>query len=198
MSAFSLDKARYRSFFLTVNEGAQCFPAFGHYVEQSGAIEWHYITHDRDEGTAPHIHAVILYRNGKRAYTVSGLFPGAHVEPCRNVRSATLYLLHRTPSSEEDGKYPYEASDIISSDPDGLKAILASAEARHEPFEDSSIIVYIAQQTITPYRFLQRFGIDVYKAYWRSYKEIMDSIHWDEELAFAVECARQSLGEEEE
>lgn len=196
MSQFRLDNARYRNYFLTVNEGAQCFPAFAHYVDQSGREWGAWILHDKDEGTSPHIHAVLTFPNGKTSRTIAKAFPGAHVEPCRSIRNAVAYLLHKTPSSMEDGKHEYEASEIVSTDPESLNAILTAPEARHEPFSDASIVCYIAQQTVTPYRFLQRFGIEAYKAYWRAYKEILDSQHWDEELAYAIECAQQALGEE--
>lgn len=152
-------KDRSNQFFITVNKGAKCFDSLRSCL---GLLEQPvfsaYILHDKD-GAEEHFHVLLSFNKRHTAGVIMDTFEGAHVEIVSIIGSVAKYLLHRTPGSEADGKYAYDESEIITSNPRYFSTLLNQPEI--EPFDPNSIELYVAEGTVTFLEFYRRFGVGI-------------------------------------
>lgn len=98
---------------------------FKQIMNQSGALEWAYIKHDKDpkhdkDGKLirPHIHAVLKYENPQKIGSIANLFndKNQYVQVWKGrIANAYSYLLHETDEAQEQGKHVYKASEVVAS-----------------------------------------------------------------------------------
>lgn len=86
-------------------------------LKKSGALEWAYIKHDKDE-TRPHLHVVLKFENPRSLSAVAKLFEDQtqYVDIWKGkIANAYSYLIHRTEDAKNEGKYQYSTLDVVSS-----------------------------------------------------------------------------------
>ena len=98
---------------------------FKQIMNQSGALEWAYIKHDKDpkhdkDGKLirPHFHAVLKYENPQKISSIAQLFndQNQYVQVWKGrIANAYSYLLHETDEAQEQGKHVYKASEVVAS-----------------------------------------------------------------------------------
>lgn len=90
---------------------------FQEILENSGVEKWAYIFHDKDEGVEPHFHVILHYKNASRVSTIANLFKDDEERVQRwdaRWNNACGYLIHITKNSAEDGRYPYDISEVAA------------------------------------------------------------------------------------
>lgn len=177
-----------RDYFITINEGAKCYENAKKIVDTMNYKLYAMITHDKDilynedgECLGPkktHIHIMIELKNPITFESVQNKFEGAHIEKVHYKKSAYQYLLHNLPSARE--KYQYPLTDIISNDIKSVEYIIETET--FELFQENKFLVYIAEGVRTPYQFVKRFGLNVYRQYWKPYQDMLEQLDNDMEM----------------
>lgn len=170
-----------RDFFITINKGAKCYDEVEEILKELNIKLYALITHDKDvledleTGTIKtkevHKHLVIELKNPITFNSAQNHFPGAHIVMPKYKKSAYQYLLHNSTNSKE--KYQYDFNEIITNNREQVRHIIESES--FELFYENQFVLYWAQGIRTAYQFSRRFGLNVYKQYWRSYIEVMSS-----------------------
>lgn len=189
---------KYRDFFITINEGAESYENALLIVKELNLKLYAYIVHDKDilldengEVLGPkkkHIHIMLEVNNPLSFEGMQRRFKGAHIEVPKYKKSAYQYLLHNLPSAREKYQYPFE--DIISNDLEAIKYIIQSET--FELFQENKFLIYIAEGIRTPYQFVKRFGLNVYKQYWRPYQDMLEQLETDKEMQLDLKMLQGS------
>lgn len=179
---------KYRDFFITINEGAKCYEEALEIIKELNLKLYALIIHDKDilydengeclGPKAKHKHIMLEVKNPISFNAMQDRFKGAHIEIPKYKKSAYQYLLHNLPSARE--KYQYPLSDIISNDLESVKYIIESET--FELFQENKFLIYIAEGVRTPYQFTKRFGLNVYRQYWKPYKDMLEELDNDEDM----------------
>ena len=108
---------RVRSYFLTINKGAECFANLADLIAKAvGTNDYFaYIRHDKDtketgEPVAPHYHLLLVFKNARSFETIQRVFKGARIEETLNIVSAVNYLVH----NGKPNKFAYDKSAIVT------------------------------------------------------------------------------------
>lgn len=179
---------KFRDFFITINEGAPCYDEALEIVKELNIKLYALIVHDKDilyndngECLGPkktHKHIMLEVNNPLSFSAMQKRFPGAHIEIPKYKKSAYQYLIHNLPSAKE--KYQYPLNDIITNDISAIKFIIESET--FELFQENKFLLYIAEGVRTPYQFVKRFGLNVYRQYWNPYRDMLSQLDYDEEM----------------
>ena len=115
---------RTRSYFLTINKGAECFDNLADLVAKTIGVNdnFAYILHDKDtkdtgEIVEPHYHLLLVFKNARSFETIQRTFTGAHIEETLSIVSAVNYLIH----NGKPKKYAYDKSAIVTNSKNWLK-----------------------------------------------------------------------------
>lgn len=184
----AVSSPKFRDFFITINEGAECYPNALEIVKELNIKLYAYIVHDKDilldeNGSVlgpkqTHKHIMLEVNNPISFEGMQKRFKGAHIEIPKYKKSAYQYLLHNLPTARE--KYQYPLTDIITNDIESVKYIIQSET--FELFQENKFLVYIAEGVRTQYQFVKRFGLNVYRQYWKPYQEMLNELEHDEEM----------------
>ena len=199
-----MSSPKNRDYFITINQTAECYEDALDIVKELNTKLYALIIHDKDvlteidkEGVyietpkAIHKHIVIELNNPITFQSIKNHFKGAHIEVIKYKKAAYQYLLHESPHSKGE-KYNYPLKDIISNN---LKEIeyAISAEEGLEIFKENMFLSYIAEGIITPYQFTKRFGLNVYKQYWRSYADMLEQLKYDAEMMKDLKAIKEAM-----
>ena len=174
-----------RDYMVTINEGAECFDNALEIVKEMNVVLYAFIVHDKDkeildDGSVVdkklHKHIVIELKNPITFQSMQNHFKGAHIDLLKYKKAAYQYLIHNRPNAKE--KYQYPVEDILSNNLSSVKRAL-EAEEGLRLFNEREFLRYIAEGITSPYQFTKAFGLNVYKQYWRPYKEMLDEINVD-------------------
>jgi hypothetical protein len=193
---------KYRDYMITINQGAPCYENALEIVKEMNTKLYGLIVHDKDieittneDGEAitkpkkTHKHIVIECKNPVSFQAMQKRFEGAHIETIKYKKSAYQYLIHNSLNSKE--KYQYATDEIVSND---LQAVKFAIETEtYEIFKENNWLRYIAEGTRTPYQFTKRFGLNVYKQYWKPYSDMLENINQDEEMQNDLENMKRDL-----
>lgn len=188
---------KYRDYFITINEGAECWDTFKEELAQLNYTMYAYIKHDKDiletgEAKRVHYHLMVELKNPVSFDAMRKRFQGAHIESPKYKKSAYQYLIHSSPNSSE--KYQYDFNEIVTNSVEGLKSIIESET--FELFKENLFLRYIAQGVRTPYSFVKKFGLNAYKQYWKPYADMLQVLNEDEEMQADLKAEEQALMEE--
>lgn len=184
-----------RDYFITINQGAESYEDALEIVRSLNFALYAYIVHDSDtnaDGTIKkvHKHIMIELKNPITFSSMQKKFPGAHIEIPRYKKNAYQYLLHESPNSL-GVKYSYPFENIISNSPEAVKAIIETETS--ELFIETQYLRYIAEGINTPYRFVQRFGLNAFKQYWNVYSYMLEQSGKDEEMKEQLKKVKSEL-----
>lgn len=197
---------KYRDYMITINQGAPCYDNALEIVKELNTKLYGLIIHDKDitivqdeksgelreEPKKVHKHIVVEVKNPVSFEAMKNRFEGAHIEPIKYKKSAYQYLIHNSPKSKE--KYQYSPDEIISNDLQAVKFAIETED--YEVFKENNWLRYMAEGTRTAYQFTKRFGLNIYKQYWRPYREMLDNLNQDEEMKNDLENMIKQLEEE--
>lgn len=197
---------KYRDYFITINQGAPCYENALEIVKEQNFKLYALIVHDKDilitqdeetgeykqEPKKTHKHIVLEVKNPVSFQAMQNRFEGAHIETIRYKKSAYQYLVHNSLSSKE--KYQYDANEIISNDLNAVK--FAIQTENFEPFKENMWLRYMAEGTRTPYQFTKRFGLNVYKQYWKPYSDMLSNLNDDKEMQADFEEIERQIEDE--
>lgn len=179
---------KYRDFFITINEDAECYENALEIVKELNFKVYALIVHDKDtivneDGTTEpkrvHKHIMLELRNPVSFNAMTKRFAGAHLDIPKYKKSAYQYLIHNSPRSKGT-KYQYELTDIISNDMNLVKYTIETEQS--EVFVQNKFLHYIAEGVRTSYQFVKRFGLDAYKQYWKPYTDMLAQLDTDLEM----------------
>lgn len=188
----SNNSPKNRDYFITANEGAECYSDFIERIKELNYNLYAGIVHDKDKISQKnnetgeieelpkriHKHAVIELKNPISFNSIQKKFPGAHIEVPRFKKSAYQYLIHNSTNSKE--KYQYAIDEVISNNITQVKQIIESET--FELFYENQFLRYIAQGVRTSYSFAKRFGLNAYKQYWSAYSDMIKTLKYDQEM----------------
>ena len=196
---------RSRDYFVTINEGAKCYGEALEIVKSLNTKLYAAIYHDKDilqekdengviteKPKKKHLHIVLELKNPTSFNSMQNKFEGAHIEMPRYKKSAYQYLIHNSRNSRE--KYQYSPDEIISNDLTAVKFYIESED--YEIFKENMWLRYMAEGTRTPYQFTKRFGLNVYRQYWKPYSNMLKELDVDEEMQHDLEDIETALEEE--
>ena len=89
---------------------------FPEILNQSGATEWAFIIHNKDEGARPHVHCVLHFKNARHASAIAKLFNDTEnsVEYWNSrIGNAYSYLIHQTQDAHSE-KHLYSAKEVTA------------------------------------------------------------------------------------
>ena len=151
---------RVRSYFLTINKGAECFNNLADLVAKRIGVNdyFAYILHDKDaketgEIVEPHYHLLLVFKNARSFESIQRTFIGAHIEETLNIVSAVNYLIH----NGKPNKYNYEKSAIVTNSRSWLKSKFQVVK-REEFIEDKLPYYILVEGCDTYLRLCMRFG----------------------------------------
>lgn len=183
----SVNSPKYRDYFITINESAECYDNALEIVKELNYKIYALIIHDKDvivneDGTTEkkktHKHIVMELKNPVSFARMQERFKGSHIEIPKYKKSAYQYLIHNLPNARE--KYQYDFNEIITSSPQELKVIIESET--FELFKENMFLEYIADGVKTSYQFAKRFGLNAYKQYWKPYSDMLENLSVDSEM----------------
>lgn len=198
----SNSNTKKRNWFLTVNEGAECYSDFENLLYKfcvNGKSDYALIQHTPEvkkdlEGNIIekpfHYHAVLVCENPRYFSSISKSFKGAHIEPCFSLSSVSEYLLHITPQAIKDGKKTYSIDDIKSSNINAFKQWIGSSGIKRDVFDENRISDYVwfdGLSTVTA--FYEKFGVVVMK-YIPLIKQIISDFNGETYDSFVKELDR--------
>lgn len=99
---------KIRNWFLTINDGAECFGEVPQILEKYDNVEYSYILHNKDNEEQPHYHVCILFKNARTFECMQRAFKGAHIEVMESKYKCFRYLLHL----DDADKYQYPLEEI--------------------------------------------------------------------------------------
>ena len=151
---------RVRSYFLTINKGAECFDNLADLVAKTIGVNdnFAYILHDKDtkdtgEIVDPHYHLLLVFKNARSFETIQRLFIGAHIEETLNIVSAVNYLIH----NGKPNKYAYDKSAITTNSKNWLETKFQVVK-REEFIEDKLPFYVLCENCDSFLRQARRFG----------------------------------------
>lgn len=196
---------KFRDYFVTINEGAECYEHALEEVKELNYKLYAAIYHDKDiliemneQGEIvetpkkKHLHIVVELKNPISFQSMQKHFAGAHIETIRYKKSAYQYLVHNSPKSHE--KYQYATEEIITSDIEAVKYAIETED--FEIFKENLWLRYMAEGVRTPYQFVKRFGLNIYKQYWKQYADMLENLMHDEEMQADMERIKQKIEDE--
>ena len=202
----SSNSPKFRDYFITINEGAPCYEHALDIVKNLNTKLYALIVHDKDvlrhvdeatgiiteEPKKTHKHIVLEVKNPVSFGAMVRRFEGAHIETIKYKKSAYQYLIHNSPKSKE--KYQYSPDEIISNDLKAVKFYIESED--YEVFKENMWLRYMAEGTRTSYQFTKRFGLNVYRQYWKPYSDMLKELNVDEEMQHDLEALEKALEDE--
>lgn len=198
-----VNSPKYRDYFITINEGAECYESALEIVKELNTTLWAFIVHDKDmlvgedgEMTRKktHCHIVIECKNPVSFEAMRRRFLGAHIETIKYKKSAYQYLIHNSPLSHE--KYQYSLDEIISPNLEAVKNTIESET--FELFKENQWLRYIAQGVRTPYQFVKRFGLNAFKQYGSVFADMLGQLKNDREMQEDLKKEIEAWQKEEE
>lgn len=151
---------RTRSYFLTINKGAECFDNLADLVTKTIGVNdnFAYILHDKDtkdtgEIVEPHYHLLLVFKNPRSFEAIQRVFTGAHIEETLNIVSAVNYLIH----NGKPNKYSYEKSAIVTNSRSWLESKFQVVK-REEFIEDKLPFYVLCEGCDSFLRQTRRFG----------------------------------------
>lgn len=197
---------KYRDYFITINKGAPCYEDALNIVKETNYKLYGLIVHDKDviieqdEATGEfkqtpkkeHKHIVLEVKNPVSFQAMQNRFEGAHIETIKFKKSAYQYLVHNSPKSKE--KYQYATDEIISNDLQAVKFAIETED--FEVFKENNWLRYMAEGTRTAYQFTKRFGLNVYKQYWKAYADMLENLSTDKEMQADFEDMLKTIEDE--
>lgn len=196
---------RYRDYFITINQGAKSYDEALEIVKSLNTKLYAAIYHDKDvlrekdengviteKPKKKHLHIMLELKNPTSFNSIQNKFEGAHIETPRYKKSAYQYLIHNSPMSKE--KYQYSPDEIISNDLKAVKFYIESED--YEIFKENMWLRYMAEGTRTSYQFTKRFGLNVYKQYWKPYSDMLKELNVDEEMQHDLEALEKAMEDE--
>ena len=151
---------RTRSYFLTINKGAECFDNLADLVAKAISPNdfFAYILHDMDtketgELVEPHYHLLLVFKNPRSFEAIQRVFTGAHIEETLNIVSAVNYLIH----NGKPNKYSYEKSAIVTNSKSWLESKFQVVK-REEFIEDKLPFYVLCEGCDSFLRQARRFG----------------------------------------
>ena len=151
---------RVRSYFLTINKGAECFENLADLIAKAiGTNDYFaYIRHDKDtketgEPVAPHYHLLLVFKNAHSFEAIQRAFKGANIEETLNIVSAVNYLIH----NGKPNKYAYDKSAIVTNSKSWLESKLQVVK-REEFIEDKLPFYVLCENCDSFLRQARRFG----------------------------------------
>lgn len=151
---------RVRSYFLTINKGAECFENLADLVAKATGTNdyFAYIRHDKDiketgEPVAPHYHLLLVFKNARSFEAIQRVFKGARIEETLNIVSAVNYLVH----NGKPNKYAYDKSAIVTNSKDWLESKFQVVK-REEFIEDRLPYYVLVEHCDDFLRQARRFG----------------------------------------
>lgn len=196
---------KFRDYFITVNEGAECYEEALDITKNLNYKLYAAIYHDKDvllsttdngevveTPKRKHLHIVVELKNPISFESMTKKYQGAHIETIKYKKSAYQYLVHNSPKSKE--KYQYSVEEIISSDINAVKYAIETED--FEVFKENLWLRYIAEGTITRYQFVKRFGLNIYKQYYGQYCDMIMTLKTDEEMQNDLENLKKQMEDE--
>ena len=198
---------KFRDYFITINQGAPCYEDALEIVKnQLNTKLYALIVHDKDvlqevdEETGAiiekpkkvHKHIVVEVKNPVSFEAMKKRFEGAHIETIKYKKSAYQYLIHNSPKSKE--KYQYSPDEIISNDLQAVKFAITTED--YEVFKENNFLRYMVEGTKTAYQFTKRFGLNIYKQYWKPYSDMLENLQHDEEMQNDFEQLQKAIEDE--
>lgn len=193
---------RYKEFLITIHQGASCFDYCLDILKSMNVKAYAFIIHDSDKSldeetgtyhdTPTHKHIMFELVNATSFTSIQKHFSGAQIEIVNFKKKAYQYLLHNTEKSKE--KYQYTFDKIITNNPEYVKAQIEDKIERY--FVPSQYKDYIIEGIITPFKFVETFGMDAYKQYWKVYKDMVDAARSDLEMMAALDKRREEIMKE--
>ena len=196
---------RNRDYFITINEGAKCYEEALEIVKSLNTKLYAAIYHDKDilkeedengviteKPKKKHLHIMLELKNPTSFNSIQNKFEGAHIETPHYKKSAYQYLIHNSPRSKE--KYQYSPDEIISNDLTAVKFYIESED--YEIFKENMWLRYMAEGTRTAYQFTKRFGLNVYRQYWKQYSDMLKELNVDEEMQHDLEALEKAIEDE--
>lgn len=196
---------RSRDYFITINQGAKSYDEALEIVKSLNTKLYAAIYHDKDilqekdengviteKPKKKHLHIMLELKNPTSFNSIQNKFEGAHIETPRYKKSAYQYLIHNSTRSKE--KYQYSPDEIISNDLKAVKFYIESED--YEVFKENMWLRYVAEGTRTSYQFTKRFGLNVYKQYWKPYSDMLKELNVDEEMQHDLEDLEKALEDE--
>ena len=151
---------RVRSYFLTINKGAECFANLADLIAKAvGTNDYFaYIKHDKDtketgEPVAPHYHLLLVFKNARSFETIQRVFKGARIEETLNIVSAVNYLVH----NGKPNKYAYDKSAIVTNSKSWVDSKFQVVK-REEFIEDKLPFYVLCENCDSFLRQAMRFG----------------------------------------
>ena len=151
---------RVRSYFLTINKGAECFANLADLIAKAvGTNDYFaYIKHDKDtketgEPVAPHYHLLLVFKNARSFETIQRVFKGARIEETLNIVSAVNYLVH----NGKPNKYAYDKSAILTNSMSWVDSKFQVVK-REEFIEDKLPFYVLCENCDSFLRQAMRFG----------------------------------------
>ena len=151
---------RVRSYFLTINKGAECFANLADLIAKAvGTNDYFaYIRHDKDtketgEPVAPHYHLLLVFKNARSFETIQRVFKGARIEETLNIVSAVNYLVN----NGKPNKYAYDKSAIVTNSKSWIDSKFQVVK-REEFIEDKLPFYVLCENCDSFLRQARRFG----------------------------------------
>lgn len=190
---------KYRDYFLTINEGAECYNEALDIVKELNFKLYAFIVHDKDkvidengneQPKQVHKHIMMELKNPVSFNAMQNRFKGAHIVVPKYKKSAYQYLVHNSPNSR-GVKYQYDTTEIISNDLPSVEYIIETETS--ETFQQNRFLTYIVEGVVTAYQFVKRFGLDAYKQYWSPYSQMLHQMDIDPEMQADIIRLRNKL-----
>lgn len=192
---------KYRDYFITANKGAECYEKLQDIILDLKVERYAWIIHDKDfevleDGTLKpkktHKHLCLELTNPLSFNSIQKKFAGAHIEAMKLKQASYQYLIHNRPNAKE--KYQYSLDEIITNDPNGLKALM-EREIK-EVFNPDRVFVYMARGIYTSIQFLTVFGYETWKKEWKAYNQLAIDARHDEEGQELIKQALDTLSDD--
>lgn len=190
---------KYRDYFLTINEGAECYNDVLDIVKELNYKLYAFIIHDKDkvidengneQPKQVHKHIMMELKNPVSFNAMQNRFKGAHIVVPKYKKSAYQYLVHNSPNSR-GVKYQYDTTEIISNDLPSVEYIIETETS--ETFQQNRFLTYIVEGVVTAYQFVKRFGLDAYKQYWSPYSQMLAQMNVDPDMQADIMRLRNKL-----
>lgn len=192
---------KYRDYFITANQGAECYEKLQDIILSLKYERYAWIIHDKDfevleDGTLrpkkTHKHLCLELTNPLSFNSIQKKFAGAHIEAMKLKQASYQYLIHNRPNAKE--KYQYSLDEIITNDPNGLKALM-EREIK-EVFNPDRVFFYMARGIYTSIQFLNVFGYETWKREWKDYDRLARDARADTEGQELIKQAFDTLNDE--
>ena len=153
---------RARTFFITINQTAQCFSelttCLPNICKQTDFFA--YVMHDKDvteqgELKKPHFHLVLKFENARTFESIQKKLLGAHIETSNNFTAICQYLIHLNDTT----KHQYAQEEVITNNIDLLNHELS--KKNYEKFDPNELYRYAQEGYDTKLKLFKRFGAQI-------------------------------------